>query len=214
MAISTYTELQTEMADWLHRSDLTDKLPDFIQMGEGVLNRKLRTVDMETRATITTGTSSRFLALPSGFVEMRSLWIQDPAQEILYLAPRKLREYVTSETDTGTPSHFTIKDEIEFNCIPRSAYTLEQHYYKKYDLATDSTNWLMTNHPELYLHACLVPAAIYTRNTELLAMATGLRDEGIAEVNRVEARKRGGGMAYLRVDDALSRNRSENIING
>jgi len=214
MSLSNYTELQTEMAAWLHRADLTAKLPDFIQMGEGVLNRKLRTVDMETRATITTGTTSRFLALPSGFVEMRSLVIQDPAQEILYLAPRNLREYVVSETDTGTPEFFTIKDEIEFNCIPLSAYVLEQHYFKKYDLATDSTNWLLTNHPELYLHACLVPAAVYTRDTELLAMATGLRDEGIAAINRVEARKRGGGMAYLRVEDSLSRNRTENIING
>lgn len=214
MSLSNYTELQTEMAAWLHRTDLTAKLPDFIQMGEGFLNRKLRTVDMETRATITTGTSSRFLALPSGFIEMRSLWIQDPAQEILYLAPRKLREYIVSETDTDTPTHFSIKDEIEFNCIPKSAYVLEQHYYKKYDIATDSTNWLLTNHPELYLHACLVPAAVYIRDTELLAITTGLRDEGIAAVNRVEARKRGGEMAYLRAEDSLTLVRTENIING
>ena len=214
MSISNYSELQTEMESWLHRDDLTAKFPDFIKMGEGVLNRKLRTVDMETRATATTGTTSRFMALPVGFVEMLSLWIQDPAQEILYLAPRQLREYISSETDTGEPSHFTIKDEIEFNCIPDSAYTLEQHYLKKYDLAADVTNWLLTNHPELYLHACLAPAALFARDSDLYSMMAGLRDQGIAEVNRAEARKRGGGMAYLRVDDALSRANTYNIITG
>lgn len=214
MSISNYSELQTAVANWLHRDDLSARVPEFIQMGEGVLNRKLRTVDMETRATTTTGTTSRFLALPTGFVEMHSMWIQDPAQEILYLAPRKLREYVASETDTGTPTNFTIKDEIEFNCIPVSAYTLEQHYFKQYDLATDTTNWLLTNHPELYLHACLATAALFARDMELYSTMAGLRDQGISEVNHLESRKRGGGMAYLRVDDALARTRTENIING
>ena len=214
MSISNYSELQTAVANWLHRDDLSARVPEFIQMGEGVLNRKLRTVDMETRATTTTGTTSRFLALPTGFVEMHSMWIQDPAQEILYLAPRKLREYVASETDTGTPTNFTIKDEIEFNCIPVSAYTLEQHYFKQYDLATDTTNWLLTNHPELYLHACLATAALFARDMELYSTMAGLRDQGIAEVNKIEARKRGGGMAYLRVEDSMSRTRNENIING
>lgn len=212
--ISNYSELQTEMESWLHRDDLTSKLPDFIKMGEGVLNRKLRTADMETRATTAMGTTSRFMALPAGFIEMRSMVIQDPVQEILYLAPRKLREYVTSETATGIPDHFTIKDEIEFNCIPASAYLLEQHYLKGYDLATDTTNWLLTNYPELYLHACLAPAALFARDSDLYSTMAGLRDQGIAEVNRAESRKRGGGLAYLRVDDALSRTRTENIING
>lgn len=214
MSIATYDELKTAIADWTHRTDLTSKIPDFIKMGESFLNSKLRTVDMETRATAATSTTSRFMALPVGFLEMRSLVMQDPAQEIYYMPPRELRECVISETATGTPEFFTIKDEIEFNCIPQSAYTLEQHYYKKYDIATDLTNWLLTNHNELYLNACLVPAAIYTQNNDLLAMAKGLRDERLAEVNRDEARKRGSGMAYLRADTGLTRSRTWNINTG
>jgi len=34
MAISTYSELKTAVANWLDRSDLTDVIPDFITLAE------------------------------------------------------------------------------------------------------------------------------------------------------------------------------------
>ena len=212
--ISTYDELKTAVANWLHRDDLTARVPEFIQIGEGVLNRKLRTVDMETRATTTTGTTSRFIGLPTGFLEMRSMFVQDPAKELIYLPPDALRSAIISETDTAEPGYFTIKDEIELNCIPSTALTLEQHYLKKYDIATDSTNWLLTNYPELYLHSALAAAVFYIMDDPRLGTIKSLLSEGIAELNRLEARKRGGHMAKLRADSVLLGNYSNNIING
>lgn len=214
MSISTYAELQTAVDNWMHRTDLSARVPEFIQMGEAVLNRKLRTVDMETRATITTGTTSRFIGLPTGFLEMRSMFIQDPAKELFYLNPGSLRDRIVSETDTAEPEFFTIKDEIELDCIPSTALTIEQHYLKKYDIATDSTNWLLTNYPELYLHAALASAAFYVIDDPRLQTVNSLLSEGIMELNRQEARKRGGHMAKLRVDSALLGNSHYNIITG
>ena len=214
MSISTYAELQTAVDNWMHRDDLTARVPEFIQMGEAVLNRKLRTVDMETRATITTGTTSRFLGLPTGFIEMRSMFIQNPAKELFYLDPQSLRDRIVSETDTAEPEFFTIKDEIELDCIPSTALTLEQHYLKKYDIATDLTNWLLTNYPELYLHAALASAVFYIMDDPRLPTIKSLLSEGIAELNRLEARKRGGHMSKLRVDSALVGAGRYNITTG
>lgn len=214
MAISTYDELKTAVDSWLHRDDLTARVPEFIQMGESVLNRKLRTVDMETRSTFTTGTTSRFIGLPTGFLEMRSMFIQDPAKELIYLPPVVLRDMIVSETDTAEPGYFTIKDEIELNCIPSTALSLEQHYLKKYDIATDSTNWLLTNYPELYLHSALAAAVFFVMDDPRLQTIKSLLSEGIAELNRLEARKRGGHMANLHVDASLLGYPSNNIING
>lgn len=211
MSISTYAELQTAVASWMHRADLTARIPDFIQMGEAVLNRKLRTVDMETRATTATPTTSRFLALPTGYLEMQSMFIQDPATEIVYVEPLALREMVISETQTGFPNVFTVKGEIEFDRIPDSAYTLEMHYYKRYDIASDSTNWLLTNYPELYLHASLSAAALFIGNDSSLQTIKKLLAEGIEECNQAEYRKRGITNAYMRMDDLLAGNGSYNI---
>ena len=42
MAINTYATLQTAVANWLDRSDLTDRIPEFIALAEARMNRNLR----------------------------------------------------------------------------------------------------------------------------------------------------------------------------
>lgn len=212
--ISTYDELKDAVAGWLHRDDITARIPDFISMGEAVLNRKIRTVDMETRATAAAPTNSRFMGLPDGFIEMQSMFMQDPMQEMVFIEASQIRDYVLSETDTGIPYLFTTKDEIEFNCIPNQAYTLEMHYFKKYDIARDLENWLLTNYPELYLHAALSAASLFVVDDGRISMIKGLLAEGIEEVNTQEARKRGSQLVYARVDEALTSPRRFNINTG
>lgn len=214
MAISTYDELKTAVADWLHRGDLTSKIPDFIQIGESMLNRRLRTVDMEMQATSSLSTTVRTLALPSGFMEMFSLWITDPWQEIVYVDPVVMNETVSDDDATGTPSLFTVKDEIEFDVVSTSAYTVRMHYLKKYDIATDSTNWLLTNYPNAYLAAAITAAQVYVIDDARLPLMKQLLENEITEINRQEARKRGSTLAELRVDQSLQAVASPNILNG
>ena len=42
MAIGTYAELKTAVANWLDRDDLTDRIPEFIALAEAKMNRNLR----------------------------------------------------------------------------------------------------------------------------------------------------------------------------
>ena len=57
----TYTELKTNIANYLNRSDLTDQLDMFIDNVEGELNRRIRTKEMIKRATATA--DSQYLSL-------------------------------------------------------------------------------------------------------------------------------------------------------
>ena len=53
MAISTYTELKTSIANFLNRDDLTATIPDFISLAESSINNEIRHWRMETRAETT-----------------------------------------------------------------------------------------------------------------------------------------------------------------
>ncbi len=50
MAISSYTDLQTSIANFLARDDLTSVIPDFIQLAEARMSRELDTRSQEKRA--------------------------------------------------------------------------------------------------------------------------------------------------------------------
>ena len=59
MAIGTYAELQTAVANWLDRDDLTDRIPEFIALAEAKMNRNQRISLMDnvrTAITMAAGT--------------------------------------------------------------------------------------------------------------------------------------------------------------
>ncbi len=49
MAISTYAELQTATANWLDRTDLSSRIPEFIDLAEATFNRTIRNHRMITK---------------------------------------------------------------------------------------------------------------------------------------------------------------------
>ena len=74
MAISTYTELKSTIANWLNRSDLTSEISDdFIKLVEADLNAKLRIRQMEQIDTITIDSETEIV--PTGFIAVRSFYI-------------------------------------------------------------------------------------------------------------------------------------------
>ncbi len=63
MAISTYAELKTGIANWLDRTDLTDKIPDFIALAESRHRRDFKIRRMETRVTANTIADTEYYSL-------------------------------------------------------------------------------------------------------------------------------------------------------
>ena len=67
MAISTYAELKTAVADFLNRDDLTASIDTFIDLAESNLNRDVRHWRMQIRSTL--AISSQYTTLPSDWLE-------------------------------------------------------------------------------------------------------------------------------------------------
>ena len=67
MALSTYSEIKSTVADYLNRADLTAVLPSFVTLAESKFNRELRTRDMLVQAQETS--SNQYVSLPTDFLQ-------------------------------------------------------------------------------------------------------------------------------------------------
>lgn len=210
MSISTYAELQTALTNYTHRSDTAALLPEFIQMGEADLNARVRTKDQEDTDSQSMSTSVNTLALPAGFLEPIRLEYTSDLTEIPFVASSLLE----AETYSAQPKRYTIRDaNMVFDRTPDSAYAVKLYFRKKYDIATDSTNWLLTNYPNLYLYSAMVHALIYEMNDARAQMFRGYLDGEIALVNRTEARKRNTTNTIMSSDLPTTYQQSS-ILNG
>src|SRR3990167_10152353 len=178
MAISTRSELESAIADYLARSDLTtSQLRNFIVQFEAVANRRLRVRQMEAEDTI--DTTSGEDTLPTDYLTWRSLtWDGDTTADMEFLHPTAFRNRHPTTND-GTPSVFTIEGE-NINIRPvddTTTYTLR--YYQKLDAldADGATNWLLTDNPDCYLAGCLVEANAFLMNEKAALLWKARRDE-------------------------------------
>lgn len=183
MSITTYNELKTAVANWLHRSDLTARIPEFITIAEDRLNRVLRSRAQVTRATVTLSTSAASIALPTGWRETIA-FNNDQGDELEEVTWEELPEI----DNTGRPKYYAIADKIYFECTPGSAYDYTMTYYKALDLATDGTNTVLTNHRDLYLYGALIAAEPFLKNDQRLPLWTTMFNAAVKEVNNKSAR--------------------------
>ena len=67
MAITNYGELKSAAAEWLDRSDLTSRIPEFVELAEARFDRVIRTPDMVTKDDSFT-VDSQYETVPTGFL--------------------------------------------------------------------------------------------------------------------------------------------------
>jgi hypothetical protein len=201
MSIANYSELNTAVANWLDRDDLTSRIPEFIALCEARFNRLLRIRAMEYKQTASTVSGQRNLALPTGFIQMRNLQMNEtPIVPMQYVTP-EIYDRLYGSTLTGTPQMYTIiADEIQLGPIPGSVLTIEMLFYKKFDALTDSatTNWMIINAPDVYLYGCLLEAEPFIMNDARVQIWATAFKQAITDMQEQDNKDRHSGSA-LRV---------------
>ena len=169
MAINTYSTLQTAVANWLDRSDLTDRVPEFIALAEATFNRVLRLRAMETTVADATPSGSKEDALPTGYLQMREIHLTtSPVVSLAYITP-EIMYRIRAGSTSGKPNSYTIVgDNILFGPTPDGVYDYSMTYYKSFDALADQTqtNWLILNAPDLYLYGTLLQAEPFLMNDQ------------------------------------------------
>ena len=169
MALDTYDNLLTQVIDWSHRDDLGPKIPDFIKLAENSMySNDVELLTVRSMETISTAlTAGEYLSLPDYYESLRSVRFLTGSNigKLTFQAPQQMCNNVAP----GRPSFFTIVgNEIQFDRVPDSDYTIQIQYYRKALplTAANQTNEILTNHPNIYLFGTLAAIFGYTQDTE------------------------------------------------
>ena len=202
MAIGTFAELKTAAANWLDRSDLTDRIPEFIVLAEARFNRILRIRDMETVSTaISTTAGTREYSLPTGFVQMKEFHLTtDPITPLAYITPEMMSRLQAGSTK-AKPKVFTIiADNVRLGPNPDAVYTTSMLYYKTFTAlsASNTTSEMLTNNPDVYLYGTLLEAEPFIMNDARVQLwATAFR-QAVEDIQNQDNKDRHSG-SELRV---------------
>jgi hypothetical protein len=157
--ITNYSTLRSTIADYLNRSDLTSQIETFIQFAEADLNTRLRCREMIVRAEATS--SAEYIQLPADWLEAINLHIIDGQQPLRYITLDEA-DIINKERVYTAPHFYSLMNgAIEIVPEPADNIDIEMIYYGKIPALSDqnTTNWLLTKAPDVYLYGALTHAA-------------------------------------------------------
>ena len=154
----------------------------------------------ETNGTLTLNAET--VSLPSDYREKLKLTYDDGIRfgEIEIVPPEMLALKKAFLGTTGFPRFAAVISngtKLRLSPTPDQAYVAVADYVASLTTLsdTDDVNWLLTNHPDIYLYASLVESAPYLKDDERIALWKSERDERIADLGVFRTRQRSGGNA-------------------
>lgn len=180
MTISTFAELQSEVIDWSYRTDLDSRIPNFIALCESDMQVRCKLVDFESSATVTLADGVG--ALPSGFTGMRAVyWNGDVTKPLKYVTPDR---YDALQNETGDGVFYTLTGSSIKVSPPGDGDVVMTYKARFTPLSnTNTTNVLLTNYPDAYLHGTLLQLRTFCKDRKGMADELGLYE---AAVKRIE----------------------------
>lgn len=202
--IIDYGTLKTEIAAELTRDNLTARIPRFVQQAEARIATDLRVREMESNQSLVTVASTREMALPTRYLQARSLHVAGaPNVRLEYRNPVEYWSIYASLPE-ASPRIYTVEGEnFLLGPVPDAAYTIPVAFYQKQvAFAADTdTNTILTRFPDLFLYGSCLASAPYLGNDPRILTWASMYEDGVERAERADKRDRYSGDA--RVPDRL-----------
>lgn len=193
MAINNYTDLQSVVADWLNRTDLTARIPDFIALTEAEIRRRLRRKTIRATIDIIVGETG----LLAEIAELRSIALtsgqpyQDKPLDVTTW--EVVAEHRASRGGVaGRPVMAAVyADAIVVSPEPDQTYTANVVYFQKLvSLSGEApVNATLLESPDLYLYGALKHSAAFLQHDERLATWSGLFEDALDRLEQQRSRE-------------------------
>lgn len=181
--ITNYTTLQSTIADYLNRADLNSQIQTFIQMAEADMNTRLRTREMITRAEATS--SAEYVQLPADWLEAINLHIVDGKQPLRFVTLDEADRIIKEQIYTQVAAFSLMNGAIELVPPPGADVDIKMIYYAKIPTlsAQQTTNWLLTKAPDVYLYGSLLHAQPFLMDDQRMPVFATLYNSRIEALN-------------------------------
>lgn len=185
MPFDTYATLQTTVIDWLHRADLAAKVPDFIELAEAAMNRRLNIAPKEIDAPLVMTLGSRYITVPADMGEPIALWSDYSQPRVKLTAMLAETLPVRAGAPGGKPTYWAIDGaRLAFDKVADAAYPLTFRYVQDSALSNaNQSNALLARAPDLYLYGALAQAAPYMRDDARIALWQSTFERILREVH-------------------------------
>ena len=196
MALDSYSNLKTAVANYLNRTDLTSYLDDFIDLTEVRHARELRlrpTIIITT--TNATGGNNK-IPLPSDYLQFVYIQLNSGNKNFIqYMSPNEISRIYNSQGN-ASPIYYTILgDNIMLGPTPSDSSEIEMCYYKKVQglSSTNATNEILKNYPDLYLYGCLLEAQPFIMADERLPVWAEMYQTAVRNAEDGDAKEKHSG---------------------
>lgn len=187
MSFTSYSDLQTTIAGYLARTDLTTQIPDFIRLAETRLRRDLRIRQMLKSVTTATVAADSTVELPSDFIEVRDfVVVGNPVQPLNYFSPSAFNRN-TRTWEIGKPNSYTVlANDFQLSPVPDAVYTVQLFYFAAPTFLSDSntSNVFLANTPDALLYGALLEAAPYLMDDARINTWGTMFDRAMASITR------------------------------
>jgi hypothetical protein len=183
MALTNYTTFVSTVENYLARTDLTNVIPDFIQLAQTRMSRDLRTEKMLKVATTTMVDNT--VSIPADMLEVREIHLQGNPPVILEYQSPDLFFKNFQTTLSGRPFYFTmLGSEFQFAPQPNGNQTVQILYYSQptFISTTTASNLFLANYPDALLYATLAEAEPYLMNDGRIQTWSALYDRAVANI--------------------------------
>ena len=181
--ITHYATLQSAIADYLNRQDLTSQIPLFIQFCEADLNTRLRCREQIVRAEAIS--DNEFVQLPGDWLEAINLEIVDGVSPLRFVTLDEADIIKKAQRYQNVAAYSLMNGAIELVPGPSDNVEIEMVYYGKIPALSNvaPTNWLLAKAPDVYLYGALTHAAPFLLDDQRIAVFGSFYSQRVQALN-------------------------------
>lgn len=184
MSLADYDGLKASIASTLNKTNLTASIPDFITLAEAAMRREITSVGrIDSFDDIEVTTDGWPLPVSADAVAS----VTYGGRDLGYVSPDRFYE-VQSEL----PVYYTV-DGRTLRVAAAGTVNIRLRSTFPALSASIASNWLLREHPDVYLYGALMQAAPFLRDDERIPVWGRFFAGAIDSINQREKRRQMGG---------------------